>query len=104
MQARAFRLNLKPFREAYHYLVLIQYELCQGPYRNAFQVLIDDVLIIYEEIDAFRDQIEALERHEPPDQLTTQPASGQPGKRFPIARYSRSCYLPKVLASLSLAS
>ena len=25
-----------------------------------------------------------------------EPASGQPGKRFPIARYSRSCYLPKL--------
>ena len=69
MQARAFRLNLKTFKEAYHYLILIQYELCQGLYRNAFQVLVDDVLIIYKEIEAFREQIEALERHEPPDQL-----------------------------------
>ena len=48
MQARAFRLNLKTFREAYHYLVLIQFELCQVPYRNAFQILIDDVLMVYD--------------------------------------------------------
>ena len=71
MQARAFRLNLKTFREVYHYLVLIQYELCQGPYRNAFQVLIDDVLMIYEETEAFTEQTEALERLEPPDQLNS---------------------------------
>ena len=44
MQTRAFRLNLKTFREAYNYLTLLQYELCQGPYRNAFQVLVDDGL------------------------------------------------------------
>ena len=66
MQIRAFRLNLKTFREAYHYLTQIQYELCQGPYRNAFQVLVDDVYLIYEEIEAFRDYVEALERLQPP--------------------------------------
>ena len=66
-QIRAFRLNLKTFREAYNCLTLIQYELCQGPYRNAFQVLVDDVYRIYEEIEAFRDHAEALEHLQPPE-------------------------------------
>ena len=48
MHLRAFRLSLHTFREAYNYLTLIQYELCQGPYRDAFQVLVDDVYLIYE--------------------------------------------------------
>ena len=67
MNLRAFRLSLPTFREAYNYLTLLQYELCQGPYRNAFQVLIDDVYLIYEEIQAHIDHVEALERFQPPE-------------------------------------
>ena len=67
MNLRAFRLSLHTFREAYNYLTLIQYELCQGPYRNAFQVLVDDVYLIYEEIQAHIDHVEALERFQPPE-------------------------------------
>ena len=67
MNLRAFRLSLPTFREAYNYVTLIQYELCQGPYRNAFQVLIDDVYLIYEEIQAHIDHVEALERFQPPE-------------------------------------
>ena len=69
MQIRAFRLNLKTFREAYNFLTLIQYELCQGPYRNAFQVLVDDIYLIYEEIQAFRDHVEALEHFQPSEDV-----------------------------------
>ena len=67
MNLQAFRLSLQTFREAYNYLDLIQYELCQGPYRNAFQVLVDDVYLIYEEIQAHIENVEALERYQPPE-------------------------------------